>query len=269
VVAYRFAGRSPRDKEDITMDNAPSFDRRTALGAMALLGPGALLATTAAAASQPEAGLPALSQGWDEARGQYVLPPLPYAYGALEPFLDEQTMRIHHDKHHAGYVRGLNAALAGLAAARDSGDAGLVQHLTKKVSFHGSGHANHSLFWLGMAPAGEGGGGEPTGPLAAAISRDFGSFAKFSWQFQAAAKSVEGSGWGWLVFEPISGRLAVLQGENQQKLMMTGVVPLLGIDVWEHAYYLKYQNRRADYVAAFMNVINWLHAQRMFESLGS
>ncbi|MBZ0171550.1 MAG: Fe-Mn family superoxide dismutase, partial [Phycisphaerales bacterium] len=108
------------------------------------------------------------------------------------------------------------------------------------------------------------GGGEPSGPLAAAIRRDFGSFDKFSWQFQAAAKSVEASGWGWLAYEPIAGRLLVLQGENQQKLLMTGVVPLLGIDVWEHAYYLRYQNRRADYVAAFMNVINWSHVQALY-----
>ena len=248
------------------MDNAAAVDRRTALGAMALVGPGALFA--AAAASQPESAGSMLALGWDQARGEYTLPALPYAYDALEPHIDEQTMRIHHDKHHAGYVKGLNAALAALAQAREAGDAGLLQHWTRQVSFHGSGHVNHTLFWLGMAPAGRGGGGAPTGPLAAAIDRDFGSFERFAWQFQAAAKSVEGSGWGWLVFEPISGRLAVLQGENQQKLLMTGVVPLLGIDVWEHAYYLKYQNRRADYVSAFMNVINWPYVQRLFDRIG-
>ncbi|MFG0260453.1 MAG: superoxide dismutase [Phycisphaerales bacterium JB041] len=245
------------------MNQNEQVDRRAAMGAMALIGSGLAFAG-AAGAGQPE-GESFLPIGWDAAKGEYALPPLPYAYDALEPHLDAQTMRIHHEKHHAGYVRGLNAALAALAAARESGDASLMQHWSRQVSFHGSGHVNHTLFWLGMAPAGRGGGGQPSGSLAEAISRDFGGFDKFSWQFQAAAKSVEGSGWGWLVHEPISGRLRVVQVENQQKLLMTGCVPLLGIDVWEHAYYLKYQNRRADYVAAFMNVINWGHVQRLYE----
>ncbi len=250
------------------MHNTTPLDRRSALGAMTLLGTGALFASDAMADGQPEASVSRIALGWDATTGAYTLPPLPYAYDALEPFLDERTMYIHHDKHHAGYVRGLNAALAALADARTTGDSSLIQHWTKKVSFHGSGHVNHTLFWLGMAPAGDGGGGEPTGPLAEAIIRDFGSFEAFSWQFQAAAKSVEGSGWGWLAFEPIAQQLIVLQGENQQKLMMTGVVPLLGIDVWEHAYYLKYQNRRADYVAAFMHVINWGHVGQVFDRIG-
>ncbi|QKK10138.1 MAG: superoxide dismutase [Planctomycetota bacterium] len=230
---------------------------------MALIGSGLAFAG-AASAGQPENDS-FLPIGWDAEASEYVLPKLPYAFDALEPHLDAQTMQIHHGKHHAGYVRGLNAALAALAEARASGDASLVQYWSRKVSFHGSGHVNHTLFWLGMAPAGKGGGGQPSGPLAEAINRDFGGFDKFSWQFQAAARSVEGSGWGWLVHEPISGRLTVVQVENQQKLLMTGCVPLLGIDVWEHAYYLKYQNRRADYVAAFMNVINWGHVQRLYE----
>jgi Fe-Mn family superoxide dismutase len=246
------------------MDKTEHVDRRAALGAMAMLGSGLAFAG-AAYAGQPEDGGSLIPVGWDAEAGEYVLPPLPYAYDALEPHLDAQTMQIHHQKHHAGYVRGLNAALAALAEARESGDASLIQHWTKKVSFHGSGHVNHTLFWLGMAPAGRGGSGQPSGKLADAINRDFGSFERFSWQFQAAAKSVEGSGWGWLVLEPISGQLTVLQVENQQKLLMTGVVPLLGVDVWEHAYYLRYQNRRADYVAAFMNVINWGHVQRLYE----
>ncbi|MDQ7014655.1 MAG: superoxide dismutase [Planctomycetota bacterium] len=246
------------------MTKTEQVDRRAAIGAMAMLGSGLAFAGVATA-GQPEADDSLISIGYDKATGEYVLPPLPYDYDALEPHLDAQTMRIHHDKHHAGYVRGLNAALAALAEARASGDASLIQHWTKKVSFHGSGHVNHTLFWLGMAPPSRGGGGEPSGKLADAIVRDFGGFDKFSWQFQAAAKSVEGSGWGWLVHEPISGRLTVLQVENQQKLLMTGCVPLLGIDVWEHAYYLKYQNRRSDYVAAFMHVINWGHVERLYE----
>lgn len=245
------------------MNQNEQVDRRAAMGAMALIGSGLAFAG-AASAGQPENDS-FLPIGWDAEASEYVLPKLPYAFDALEPHLDAQTMQIHHGKHHAGYVRGLNAALAALAEARASGDASLVQYWSRKVSFHGSGHVNHTLFWLGMAPAGKGGGGQPSGPLAEAINRDFGGFDKFSWQFQAAARSVEGSGWGWLVHEPISGRLTVVQVENQQKLLMTGCVPLLGIDVWEHAYYLKYQNRRADYVAAFMNVINWGHVQRLYE----
>ena len=245
------------------MDNQANLDRRGALGALAFLGAGGALASRAAARVQPASGGVA-GPGWDAAKGEYVLPPLPYDYGALEPHIDEQTMRIHHDKHHAGYVKGLNTALAKLADARQSGDASLIAHWSKQVSFHGSGHVNHTLFWLSMAPAGRGGGGEPSGALGAAIERDFGSFEKFSWQFREAAKSVEGSGWGWLVFEPFAGRLAVIQGENQQKLMLTGAVPLLGLDVWEHAYYLKYQNRRAEYVDAFMNVVNWDFVQSRF-----
>jgi Fe-Mn family superoxide dismutase len=116
-----------------------------------------------------------------------------------------------------------------------------------------------------MAPAGNGGGGRPSGELAQAIDRDFGSFDGFAWQFKEAAKAVEGSGWGWLAFEPIAGRLVVIQMENQQKLLFTGLVPLLGVDVWEHAYYLKYQNRRAEYVDAFMNVVNWPHVAALFD----
>lgn len=242
------------------MHNDLHVDRRRALGTLGILGPAAILAGTAS--GQPEQdGRPLIDLGWNESKGEYSLPDLPYAYDALEPHIDQRTMRIHHDKHHAGYVKGLNSALAALAEARASGDASLVQHWTQKAAFHGSGHVNHTLFWLTMSPSG---GGRPSGDLARAIDRDFGSFDQFSWQFQAAAKSVEGSGWGWLVFEPIARRLMVLQMENQQKLLMTGVMPLLGVDVWEHAYYLKYQNDRGSYVSAFMNLINWPFVQQHF-----
>ncbi|MBK7405070.1 MAG: superoxide dismutase [Phycisphaerales bacterium] len=235
---------------------------------MALLGATGAFAASASGA-QPATGSPLAGLGWDSAKGEYTLPPLPYDYAALEPHIDAQTMQIHHDKHHAGYVKGLNNALAKLAEARQAGDAGLIAHWSKQLSFHGSGHVNHTLFWLGMAPSGKGGGGEPSGSLRAAIDRDFGSFDKFSWQFREAAKSVEGSGWGWLVFEPLGRRLAVIQGENQQKLMLTGAAPLLGLDVWEHAYYLKYQNRRAEYVDAFMNVVNWGFVQSRFAEVSA
>lgn len=208
--------------------------------------------------------------GWNEKTLEYELPPLPYPADALEPFIDAETMTIHHDKHHAGYVKGLNHALQALFELRSGGgDPALIGHWSRQLSFHGSGHVNHALFWQGMAPAGHGGGGMPEGKLMAQIERDFGSFEQFVVHFKAAAKAVEGSGWGWLVWEPIARQLLVLQIENQQKLMMTGVVPILGIDVWEHAYYLRYRNRRAEYVDAFMNIVNWPWAQARFERIFS
>ena len=187
----------------------------------------------------------------------HELPALPYAYDALEPYIDEQTMRLHHDKHHLGYVNGLNAAEAKLAEARQTGDFGLVQHFERLVAFHGSGHFLHSIFWPNMAPAGNGGGGEPSGELAAKINADFGSFEAFKKHFSAATAAVEGSGWGILAYRKVDDKLVILTAENHQKLTQWVSTPLLVLDVWEHAYYLKYQNRRADYVAAFFNVINW------------
>lgn len=196
--------------------------------------------------------------GFDAGKGEYVLPALPYAADALEPHIDAQTMTIHHGRHHAGYVNGLNNAMKKLAEIRDgTGDAGLIAYWQRQLSFHGGGHVNHTLFWKTMAPAGSGGGGEAGGELGRAIGASFGSFAKFASHFSAAAGSVEGSGWAWLCVEPMSGRLIVSQMQNQQDLLFPGAVPLVGVDVWEHAYYLKYQNRRADYVRAFMNVIDW------------
>ncbi len=236
--------------------------RREAIGAMGALGAG-----TVAMGGLGRMGLSRERLGWDESAGEYTLPDLPYAYDALEPHIDAQTMRIHHDKHHAGYVRGLNGALSKLADLRSQGgDQATLQHWERQLSFHGGGHINHTLFWLGMAPPGAGGGGRPEGPLAEAIDRDFGSFDKFAWQFKAAAASVEGSGWGWLAWETLGQRLVVIQMENQQKLLFGGLVPLLGVDVWEHAYYLKYQNRRGDYLDAFMNVVSWGVIARRFRA---
>ena len=200
---------------------------------------------------------------------KYELPPLPYAYDALEPYIDEQTMRLHHDKHHQGYVNGLNKALEKLAAAREAGDFALVKHLSRAAAFHGSGHLLHSIFWPNMAPAGAGGGGEPEGELAAQIAQDFGSFAAFKAHFSAAAKTVEGSGWGLLVWEPNAGQLEVLQAEKHQNLTQWGVVPLLVLDVWEHAYYLKYQNNRGAYVEAWWNVVNWADVAERFRAARS
>jgi Fe-Mn family superoxide dismutase len=185
---------------------------------------------------------------------RYELPALPYAYDALEPHIDEQTMHLHHDIHHKGYVDGLNKALDMLAAARESGDFGLVKHWEREAAFHGSGHFLHSIFWENMGPNK---GGEAQGELRAQIEKDFGSFEAMRKQFSAAATAVEGSGWALLVWEPNAGQLEVLTSEKHQNLTQWGVAPLLVLDVWEHAYYLKYQNRRAAYVEAFWNIVNW------------
>ncbi|MDD2941866.1 MAG: superoxide dismutase [bacterium] len=184
----------------------------------------------------------------------HELPSLDYDYDALEPHIDGQTMRLHHDIHHLGYVNGLNNAEAKLAAARESGDYSLVQHWERQLAFHGAGHFLHCIFWKNMSPNG---GGKPSGALLQKIEADFGSFEAFSAQFKAAATAVEASGWGLLVKNDISGKLEILTSEKHQNLTQWVVTPLLVIDVWEHAYYLKYQNKRAAYVEAFFNVINW------------
>ena len=191
----------------------------------------------------------------------HALPPLPYAYNALEPRLDEQTLHLHHDMHHKGYVDGLNKAEAELAAARESGNYAVIKHWEREAAFHGSGHFLHSLFWENMIP---GGGGEPGGTLAAQIAKDFGSFEKFKAQFLAAANAVEGSGWALLVWQPQGEQLVILQVEKHQDLTQWGALPLLTVDVWEHAYYLKYQNRRAEFTKNFLNLINWQDVEARF-----
>jgi Fe-Mn family superoxide dismutase len=197
---------------------------------------------------------------------EHVLPPLPYAYDALEPYIDKETMTLHHDKHHDAYVKGLNKAEQELAKARAANDFALIQHWERQAAFHGGGHFLHTLFWSVMAPNGKGGGGEPTGMLADKLKEDFGSVEAFKAQFSAAAVAVEGSGWALLHYRPSDKRLIILQAENQQKLSAWGTVPILGIDVWEHAYYLKYQNRRADYVKAWWNVVNWQAVEAQFKA---
>jgi Fe-Mn family superoxide dismutase len=229
-----------------------SKTRREALAAMGLAAAGGWIALGSdpvhAAPARPNAGsLPEVRP--------YSLPPLGYAYDALEPHIDERTMRLHHDIHHLGYVKGLNRALGQLEAARRSGDFSAVKHLSREAAFHGSGHLLHTVFWKNMSPDG---GGEPKDPtLAGMLKRDFGSFKGFAGHFRAAATKVEGSGWGILAYEPLGERLVVLQSEKHQNLTQWGCVPLLVIDVWEHAYYLRYQNKRGSYVSAFMNVVNW------------
>jgi superoxide dismutase, Fe-Mn family len=191
---------------------------------------------------------------------EYKLPDLPYPYNALEPYIDEQTMKLHHDKHHLAYVNGLNGALAKLKEAREKGDFGLVTGLSKLVAFHGSGHALHTIFWTVMCAHDK--SKEPQdGKLAEQIKSDFGSIEAFKKHFSEAAKAVEGNGWAILAYEPLGKRLVVLQAENHQKLTFQGSVPLLVLDVWEHAYYLKYQNNRAGYVEAWWNVVNWTEVE--------
>ena len=256
-----------------------SPDRREALtilgASAAFLAAGAARAQPEAAAKQPPEGTPRINvrmpagavtiKIYDEDKREFVLPPLPYAKAALEPHIDAQTMEIHHGKHHQAYVNGLNKALKELATIREAaGDAALVKHWAREVAFHAGGHVNHALFWHMMAPAGQGGGGEPTGPLADALSRDFGSFPKFVAQFKATAAGVDGSGWAWLVHEPLSDRLFITPMEKQQDGFVAGCHPILGLDVWEHAYYLKYQNKRPDYATAFFNVVNWSFCQQLY-----
>ncbi len=197
----------------------------------------------------------------------HTLPALPYAYDALEPHIDALTMEIHHSRHHQTYVTNLNAALAdlpelaalpleALLARIDS----LPAQVQGAVRNHGGGHANHSLFWQVMSPQG---GGEPDGELAAAILRDLGGLEAFKQAFTQAALSRFGSGWAWLVVDG-RGKLQVVSSANQDSPLMEGLTPILGLDVWEHAYYLKYQNKRPDYIAAFYNVIDWDEVARRY-----
>lgn len=187
----------------------------------------------------------------------HQLPPLPYSYDALEPHFDSQTMHLHHDLHHKAYVEGLNKAEEMLAQARQSGDFSTVKHWEREAAFHGSGHFLHSIFWANLAPAGKGGGGDPSGELGQQIKADFGSLEAFKKQFTAATVAIEGGGWGILAYRPMDKRLTILTAEKHQDLTQWGVMPLLVCDVWEHAYYLRYQNKRADYVNQFWNVVRW------------
>ncbi len=198
----------------------------------------------------------------------YELPSLPYDFGALEPHIDARTMEIHHGKHHAGYVAKLNGALEGRSdlmeksvedMLREFSD--LPDELKTPVRNNGGGHANHSLFWTVMSP---GGGGEPDGDLAAAIGDTFGSFNSFKTQFANAAATRFGSGWAWLLMA--DGELAIESTPNQNSPLMEGKTPILGLDVWEHAYYLHYQNRRPDYVEAWWSVVNWDEVAKRFSA---
>ncbi len=206
----------------------------------------------------------------------YDLPKLPYDYSALEPSIDEETMHLHHEKHHNTYVTNLNAALE----KHPEADPGNVEELLANINSvpedirravrnNGGGHSNHTMFWQIMGPSGEG-GGEPAGDLATAIDASFGSFDQFKEQFAAAAApgAVFGSGWCWLIAAP-DGSLTIESTPNQDSPLMEGKLPVIGLDCWEHAYYLKYQNRRPEYIENWWNVVNWQEANRRFEAARS
>jgi Fe-Mn family superoxide dismutase len=186
--------------------------------------------------------------------GHYELPELPYAYDALEPAIDEQTMRLHNDIHFNAYKNGLNRALDNLAKSRESGDFSMVQYWEGQLAFHGAGYMLHLVFFQHMAPYGS---SSPSEKLQRRLAKDFGSFDAFKAHFNAASGAVEASGWGILGYQPVGNKLIIMQAEKHQNLTQWGVIPMLVIDVWEHAYYLEYQNRRAEYVQNFWKVVNW------------
>jgi Fe-Mn family superoxide dismutase len=201
----------------------------------------------------------------------YSLPALPYDFAALEPHIDAQTMEIHHDKHHQAYIDKLNAALTEHQELFQNSVEELVAKINelpdsvqKAVQNHGGGHANHSLFWTILSADG---GGQPEGELLTAIETKFGDFASFQAEFSSTAGAQFGSGWGWLVVGQ-SGELEILATPNQDSPLSQGKTPILGVDVWEHAYYLNYQNRRPDYLAAFWNIVNWPEVARRYQEAG-
>ena len=193
---------------------------------------------------------------------KYTLPDLPYDYAALEPHISAKIMELHHDKHHATYVAGANTALEKMAEARTNGDGAAAAKLSKDLQFNLGGHVNHSVFWQNLSPEG---GDKPTGELAAAIDDHFGSFDAFRDHFTAAATTIQGSGWAILAYEPIGGNLVIEQMYDQQNGVPVATIPLLQLDMWEHAFYLDYQNVKADYVKAFWNIVNWADVQERFE----
>lgn len=197
----------------------------------------------------------------------FTLPDLPYAYNALEPYIDEQTMRLHHDKHHATYIKNLNDALIGHEDLLTMEIDELLRNLSKvpeglrtKVKNNGGGHSNHAFFWTIMTPSAD---KEPKGRLAEEITKMFGDFPSFQEKFTQAALGRFGSGWAWLVID--RKNLAIVDTSNQDSPVMDGKIPILGLDLWEHAYYLKYQNRRVEYIQAWWNVINWQEVSKRWE----
>jgi Fe-Mn family superoxide dismutase len=196
------------------------------------------------------------------ADGPYTLPPLPYEYAALEPHVSGQIMELHHDKHHANYVKGANTALEQLEGARSSSDFGLVTKLEKDLAFNVAGHVMHSLFWQNLSPD----GGQPEGELAEQLQRDFGGLEAFKAHFTAAANTIQGSGWALASWEPTAGRIIVQQVYDHQNNHAQGGVPLLTFDAWEHAFYLQYKNVKADFFNAVWNVFDWEDVANKFKA---
>lgn len=184
------------------------------------------------------------------------LPDLPYDYNALEPVISAEIMELHHSKHHAGYVKNYNAAVEKYKEAEAKNDVAAMIALQSALKFNGGGHVNHSIFWTILAPVSQG-GGEPTGEIVKAIEQEFGSMDAFQEKFNAIAAPIQGSGWGWLGYDKAQKRLKIATCQNQDPLSAQGLVPLLGVDVWEHAYYLQYKNVRPDYLKAIWKVMNW------------
>jgi Fe-Mn family superoxide dismutase len=194
---------------------------------------------------------------------KYTLPDLSYDYGALDPHISGRIMELHHSKHHAAYVAGVNGALDALAEARDKNDFGAINKLQKDLAFHLGGHINHSIFWKNLTPNSE---GRPEGELAAAIDEFFGSFEKFQAHFNATALGIQGSGWAFLAWDSLGEKLIIEQLYDQQGNVAAATVPLLMLDMWEHAFYLDYQNVKGDYVKAFWNIISWADVATRFEA---
>ena len=195
----------------------------------------------------------------------YKLPDLPYDFSALEPVISGEIMELHYSKHHNTYVTNLNAALEKYAEAESKKDVAALIALQKAICFNGGGHVNHSIFWTNLCPESQGGGAPPKAELMNALERDFGGFEAFKEAFSAQTVAVQGSGWGWLGLNPKTKKLEIATCANQDPLSTKGLVPLLGVDVWEHAYYLQYKNVRPDYVKNIWKIVNWKNVEQRFE----
>jgi Fe-Mn family superoxide dismutase len=231
---------------------------------LSTLGLGAALGLTGAAVAENRSD----ANFADRAGGsesKYSLPKLPYAYNALEPVIDARTMELHHTKHHQGYINGLIKVEAEIAKARSQGSFDYIEHLSKKWAFNAGGHYLHSMFWKTLTPVAS--YRPPSKALEKQIIESFGSFQGLTQHLSAAAAAVEGAGWGVMLCRPTDGKLYVGQIENQHKLSPWGAIPVLGIDVWEHAYYLNYENRRSEYIEAFWKIVNWAAVEELIEGL--
>lgn len=187
-------------------------------------------------------------------KGEFMLAPLPYSYDALEPYMDAETLNLHHTFHHGGAVKGLNNDLKKINELLEKNDLETIDYWVKKSAYHGSSHILHTIFWTNLK---KGGGGEPTGNLLKMIEKQYGTYDKFKNLLISVSNNVDASGWGVVAYHPVSNQISVLQCENHEKLTQWGAIPLLIIDVWEHAYYLKYKNRRPEFVSAVFNIIDW------------